>query len=52
MLHMFIFVFHIHPLFLLGDSDVASIVINESEAEGEEARTFLEDVRVSFPQVC
>ncbi|XP_048318425.2 sodium/hydrogen exchanger 8 isoform X2 [Ziziphus jujuba] len=35
----------------IGDSDVASIVINESEAEGEEARTFLEDVRVSFPQV-
>ncbi|XP_024027399.1 sodium/hydrogen exchanger 8 [Morus notabilis] len=35
----------------LGDSDVASIVINESEAEGEEARTFLEDVRVTFPQV-
>ncbi|KAB1216544.1 Sodium/hydrogen exchanger 7 [Morella rubra] len=35
----------------LGDSDVASIVINESEAEEEEARKFLEDVRVTFPQV-
>ncbi|PON79235.1 Cation/H+ exchanger, CPA1 family [Parasponia andersonii] len=35
----------------IGDSDVASIVNNESEAEGEEARTFLEDVRVTFPQV-
>ncbi|KAL5554424.1 hypothetical protein UlMin_041825 [Ulmus minor] len=35
----------------IGDSDVASIVINESEAEGEEAITFLEDVRVTFPQV-
>ncbi|PON63827.1 Cation/H+ exchanger, CPA1 family [Trema orientale] len=34
-----------------GDNDVASIVNNESEAEGEEARTFLEDVRVTFPQV-
>ncbi|CAK7326876.1 unnamed protein product [Dovyalis caffra] len=34
-----------------GDSDIASIVINESEAEGEEARKFLEDVRVTFPQV-
>uniref|UniRef100_A0A5B7A4E3 Cyclic nucleotide-binding domain-containing protein n=1 Tax=Davidia involucrata TaxID=16924 RepID=A0A5B7A4E3_DAVIN len=35
----------------IGDSEVASIVINESEAEGEEARKFLEDVRVTFPQV-
>ncbi|CAN1842165.1 Sodium/hydrogen exchanger 7 [Linum perenne] len=35
----------------IGDSDVASIVINESEAEGEDARNFLEDVRVTFPQV-
>lgn len=36
----------------IGDSEVSSIVINESEAEGEEARQFLEDVRVTFPQVC
>lgn len=36
----------------LGDSEIASSVINESEAEGEEARTFLEDVRVTFPEVC
>uniref|UniRef100_A0A2N9EHP1 Cyclic nucleotide-binding domain-containing protein n=1 Tax=Fagus sylvatica TaxID=28930 RepID=A0A2N9EHP1_FAGSY len=35
----------------IGDSDIASIVVNESEAEGEEARTFLEEVRVTFPQV-
>ncbi|KAM0964342.1 hypothetical protein ACFX2C_020402 [Malus domestica] len=35
----------------IGDSEVASIVINESEAEGEEAKKFLEDVRVTFPQV-
>lgn len=35
-----------------GDSDIASTVINESEAEGEEARKFLEDVRETFPQVC
>ncbi|KAF3430996.1 hypothetical protein FNV43_RR25726 [Rhamnella rubrinervis] len=35
----------------IGDSGVASNVINESEAEGEEARTFLEDIRVTFPQV-
>ncbi|KAK9277152.1 hypothetical protein L1049_006691 [Liquidambar formosana] len=35
----------------IGDSEIASIVINESEAEGEEARNFLEDVRVTFPQV-
>ncbi|RVW27591.1 Sodium/hydrogen exchanger 7 [Vitis vinifera] len=33
------------------DSEIASTVINESEAEGEEARKFLEDVRVTFPQV-
>lgn len=26
-------------------------MINESEAEGDEARNFLEDVRVMFPQV-
>ncbi|XP_011021707.1 PREDICTED: sodium/hydrogen exchanger 8-like isoform X2 [Populus euphratica] len=35
----------------IGGNDIASIVINESEAEGEEARKFLEDVRVAFPQV-
>nr|AQN76653.1 Na+/H+ antiporter [Populus pruinosa]AQN76654.1 Na+/H+ antiporter [Populus pruinosa]AQN76655.1 Na+/H+ antiporter [Populus pruinosa]AQN76656.1 Na+/H+ antiporter [Populus pruinosa]AQN76662.1 Na+/H+ antiporter [Populus pruinosa] len=35
---------------LNGGNDIASIVINESEAEGEEARKFLEDVRVAFPQ--
>ncbi|KAF8021108.1 hypothetical protein BT93_G1514 [Corymbia citriodora subsp. variegata] len=35
----------------IGDSDVASTVINESEAEGEEAKNFLEEVRVTFPQV-
>ncbi|KAJ0257006.1 Sodium/hydrogen exchanger 8 [Hirschfeldia incana] len=35
----------------LGNSDIASIVINESEVEGEEAKQFLEDVRDSFPQV-
>ncbi|KAL8170531.1 hypothetical protein V2J09_022335 [Rumex salicifolius] len=34
-----------------GESDIASIVCNESEAEGEEAKKFLEDVRMSFPQV-
>nr|UTD53590.1 Na+/H+ exchanger 7 [Casuarina glauca] len=35
----------------IGDSDVGSVVIDESEAEGEEARKFLEDVRVTFPEV-
>ncbi|KAG8637596.1 hypothetical protein MANES_15G139900v8 [Manihot esculenta] len=35
----------------VGDSELASIVINESEAEGEDAREFLEDVRVTFPEV-
>ncbi|XP_010496350.1 PREDICTED: sodium/hydrogen exchanger 8 isoform X1 [Camelina sativa] len=35
----------------LGNSDVASTVISESEVEGVEAKQFLEDVRDSFPQV-
>lgn len=36
----------------LGDSEIASGVLSESEAEGEEARKFLDDVCVTFPQVC
>nr|AGB06353.1 plasmalemma Na+/H+ antiporter [Indosasa sinica] len=35
----------------LGDSEIARIVIDESNAEREEARNFLEKVRVAFPQV-
>lgn len=35
----------------LGDSSVTSLVMNESVAEGEEARNFLEDVQMTFPQV-
>ncbi|XP_010936832.1 sodium/hydrogen exchanger 8 isoform X2 [Elaeis guineensis] len=35
----------------IGDSEIATTVINESNAEGEEARKFLEDVHVTFPQV-
>ncbi|KAK6281202.1 hypothetical protein POUND7_015027 [Theobroma cacao] len=35
----------------IGDSLIASDVINESEAEGEEARKFLEDVHITFPQI-
>nr|AGW30208.1 SOS1 [Reaumuria trigyna] len=35
----------------IGDSEIARMVINESETEGEEARKFLEDVRMTFPQV-
>ncbi|XP_059445682.1 sodium/hydrogen exchanger 8 isoform X1 [Corylus avellana] len=35
----------------IGNSDGASVVIDESKAEGEEARKFLEDVRVTFPEV-
>ncbi|XP_031491543.1 sodium/hydrogen exchanger 8 isoform X2 [Nymphaea colorata] len=35
----------------IGESEIAAIVIQESEAEGEEAQKFLEDVRLSFPQV-
>ncbi|GLU10794.1 hypothetical protein SLE2022_275760 [Rubroshorea leprosula] len=35
----------------LGDSSIARKVINESLAEGGEARKFLEDVRLTFPQV-
>ncbi|RHN42304.1 putative potassium channel, voltage-dependent, ERG, cation/H+ exchanger [Medicago truncatula] len=35
----------------IGDSDIASAVINESVVEGEEARKFLEDVNLTYPQV-
>ncbi|CAH1452863.1 unnamed protein product [Lactuca virosa] len=37
----------------IGDSEngLALKVINESETEGEEAKKFLEDVRITFPQV-
>jgi hypothetical protein len=35
-----------------GDSEIAKIVIDESNAGGEEARKFLEEVRCTFPQVC
>ncbi|XP_024045881.1 sodium/hydrogen exchanger 7 isoform X2 [Citrus clementina] len=35
----------------IGDSGIASVVIEESKVEGEDARKFLEDVRVNFPQV-
>nr|UUA47112.1 salt overly sensitive 1 [Lilium pumilum] len=35
----------------IGDSEIASNVILESDEEGEEARKFLENVRVTFPQV-
>ncbi|KAK2635611.1 hypothetical protein Ddye_030403 [Dipteronia dyeriana] len=35
----------------IGESDIASLAIEESKMEGEEARKFLEDVRVTFPQV-
>ncbi|XP_050231835.1 sodium/hydrogen exchanger 8-like [Mercurialis annua] len=35
----------------IGETKVASLVISESEAEGEEAKQFLEDVRSTFPEV-
>ncbi|KAM7262697.1 hypothetical protein ACFE04_000380 [Oxalis oulophora] len=35
----------------LGESGIASLVINESKAQGEEAKKILEQVRLSFPQV-
>ncbi|KAI3951869.1 hypothetical protein MKW92_021475 [Papaver armeniacum] len=35
----------------MGDSEIVSLVINESESEGDEARSFLEEVRATFPQV-
>ncbi|KAJ9546903.1 hypothetical protein OSB04_019446 [Centaurea solstitialis] len=35
----------------IGDSEIALAIINESETEGEEAKKFLEDVRITFPQV-
>lgn len=36
----------------VGDSGVASAVINESVLEGEEARKILEHVNLTYPQVC
>uniref|UniRef100_A0A1D1ZC97 Sodium/hydrogen exchanger 7 n=2 Tax=Anthurium amnicola TaxID=1678845 RepID=A0A1D1ZC97_9ARAE len=35
----------------IGENEIASIVIGESNKEGEEAKKFLEDVHISFPQV-
>ncbi|XP_048554183.1 sodium/hydrogen exchanger 8-like isoform X1 [Triticum urartu] len=35
----------------LGESEIARIVIDESTVAGEEAKKFLEDLRVAFPQV-
>ncbi|XP_075518645.1 sodium/hydrogen exchanger 7 isoform X4 [Primulina tabacum] len=35
----------------IGNSEIAATVDRESEGEGEEAKKFLEDVRVTFPQV-
>nr|XP_043608421.1 sodium/hydrogen exchanger 8-like [Erigeron canadensis] len=34
-----------------GDSEIASEIISESELEVEEAKKFLDDVRLAFPQV-
>lgn len=38
-------------IMISGESEIASLVIKESEEEGEDAQKFLEEVRVSFPQV-
>jgi hypothetical protein len=35
-----------------GDNEIARVVIDESNAVGEEARKFLEEVRRTYPQVC
>ncbi|KAI7727774.1 hypothetical protein M8C21_018405, partial [Ambrosia artemisiifolia] len=35
----------------MGDSEIALAIITESEKEGEEAKKFLEDVRLTFPEV-
>ncbi|CAH9071603.1 unnamed protein product, partial [Cuscuta epithymum] len=35
----------------IGDSEITSSVINESKEEGEKAQNFLEEVRLTFPQV-
>lgn len=49
---MYCFKFLANAFITSGDSEIAAMVIRESEQEGNEARTFLEDVRVTFPQVC
>lgn len=38
-------------LFGAGESGITDTVIQESENQGQAARRFLEDVRLSFPQV-
>lgn len=43
--------FLMQAMMISGESEIASLVIKESEEEGEDARKFLEEVRVSFPQV-
>ncbi|KAK1439485.1 hypothetical protein QVD17_05304 [Tagetes erecta] len=35
----------------IGDSEIALAIINESVKEGEEAKSFLEDIRLTFPEV-
>jgi hypothetical protein len=40
------------PEFVPGESEIADEVIKESRNELREARDFLEDVRLAFPQVC
>ncbi|KAH7444411.1 hypothetical protein KP509_02G077100 [Ceratopteris richardii] len=35
----------------IGESDIAEVVIKESEAQETAAKTFLEDVRLTFPEV-
>lgn len=35
----------------IGQSDIAEMIIRESEAEEASAKTFLEDVRLTFPEV-
>lgn len=43
--------FHLLKLYIPGESDVAEVIIRESEAEEAAAKTFLEDVRLTFPEV-
>ena len=41
----------IHVFIILGESLIADTVIRESESEESAAKTFLEDVRLTFPEV-
>lgn len=49
---MLSFFLYIVILSSAGESEIASLVITESDVEGEEAKKILEDIHLTFPEVC